>query len=450
MSEYFFEQMRGLLGARYTEFKAAYDLKPRHKALRVNTLKVSPNGFLPLFESVNPSAAALRPNPLCAQSFYTDIKPSTDPLYHAGLYYMQEPSASAAVAAFAPFIGERTLDLCAAPGGKATQAAAVMNGRGVLFCNDPERSRVAALKENIARLGVRNAVVTNATAADYVKAGFCEYFDTLIIDAPCSGGGMMRYETVPYTAEIVNGCAERQRRILDDAVKLLCGGGYMLYSTCTFSERENEENIAYLLDKGFETVDIPLKDGEERGIGIADARRIYPHNFDGEGHFYCVLKKTVGSRREIERAALKPIKVNVCGAVLDAVSYSDVARLPAEFPELGFIKKFTAAGSVGVSLFERVTNNVRDKRTGKRDHKAEFSHELTHALTADEVRAVGSAELGADGARRYIRGEQLDISAPTGMKIATVCGYALGWVKSAPTGSGEQALKNLYPKSLRV
>ena len=215
----FFEHMQSLIGARYAEFKAAYDCKPRFKALRVNTLKISTDEFCALF------GGALERNGLCAQSFYCEVKPSLDPLYHAGLYYMQEPSASAAVAAFAPYIGERVLDLCAAPGGKATQAAAVMDGRGIIFCNDPEYKRVRALTENIERLGVRNAVITCNAADDYVRAGFEGFFDTLIVDAPCSGGGMTRYEVVPYSRDIVRGCAERQRAILVQAVKLLAAGG---------------------------------------------------------------------------------------------------------------------------------------------------------------------------------------------------------------------------------
>ena len=212
MPDYFFEQLRELLGGEYADFKRAYDEKPRHKALRVNTKKISPDAFLRLTD------IAARRNPLCENSFYTAVKPSLDPLYHAGLYYMQEPSASAAVAAFAPFIGMRVLDLCSAPGGKATQAAAYMRG-GVIFCNDVEQKRIAALRENIERLGIVNATLTRATAAEYVRYGGEEWFDTLIVDAPCSGGGMMRYENVQLSAEIVAGCAKRQREILDSAAR---------------------------------------------------------------------------------------------------------------------------------------------------------------------------------------------------------------------------------------
>lgn len=425
MDGYFFEQMQELLGARYAEFKAAYDGKPRFKALRVNTLKISEGEFCAL------CGCALEKNGLCAQSFYCDVKPSLDPLYHAGLYYMQEPSASAAVAAFAPYIGERVLDLCAAPGGKATQAAAVMNGRGIIICNDPEYKRVSALAENIERLGVTNAVITRNTADDYVKAGFSGYFDTLIADAPCSGGGMTRYETVPYTRDIVRGCAERQRAILAQAVKLLAAGGHMLYSTCTFSREENERNIEFLQTLGLKTMSVPLPFGVERGIDVADARRIYPHNFDGEGHFYCVLEKPCGEAAQ-PRPPLrgKSRTVKIGGAALDATEFDGRTVLPIFAPRLDGLNVVR----LGVPVF-----NGKDEPT----------HALSHALTREQAAAVGTVEL-CERAADYLKGAELDICAPRGPALATVSGFALGWVRSARSGGGEPVLKNLYPKALRL
>ena len=425
MNEYLFKQMKELLGSRYDDFVNAYETKPRRKSLRVNTLKISVDDFVALF------GGEIESNPLCAQSFYTTVKPSLDPLYHAGLYYMQEASASAAVAAFAPFIGTRVLDLCAAPGGKTTQAAAFMRGRGVIFCNDVEQKRVRALCENIERLGVTNAVVTNSTASDYRAAGFDGYFDTLIVDAPCSGGGMTRNEDVPLSAEIVAGCAARQREILADAAELVAGGGYMLYSTCTFSREENEDNIEFLAARGFDTVDIPLRAGEERGIGVPDARRIYPMNFDGEGHFYCVLKKRGGADSDLRAERAKKITTKIGGLEL---------RVEKAGSDL-FMREFE---------MPKISGGVRVIHSGVRVTDGnEYAHALSHALTKEQVESAGTVELGAL-AEKYIRGEQLSLAAPKGFRIATVSGYALGWVKSAPSGDGDSVLKNLYPKMLRL
>ncbi len=426
MNEYFFEYMRALLGEQYNAFYDAYTNKPRHKALRVNTNKVTVDGFKSMF------GGELKQNPLCTNSFYCNVKPSLDPLYHAGLYYMQEPSASAAVAAFAPFIGECVLDLCAAPGGKSTQAAEYMNG-GVLFCNDSEYKRTKALAENVERLGIDNAVITCGTAGDYVKAGFTEYFDTLIVDAPCSGGGMMRYEQVPYSENIVKGCADRQRAILADAVKLLQGGGYMLYSTCTFAKEENEDNVNYLRLLGMRTVDIPLHAGAERGIDMPDARRIYPIDFDGEGHFFCVLQKIAGGKNELpplrkKRGTVKfgDLKLGV-SEIVGKRTILDLDDL--DIPDLSGLNVIC----VGTPVFD----------------DGAPSHALTHAFDGDSVKKFGAVELG-EYAHNYIAGEQIQLNAPSGNLIATVNGCALGLVKSAAGGDGVRVLKNKYPKRLRV
>ncbi len=441
MQDAFLKHMQNIIGARFDEFKHAYETKPRFKALRVNTLKISVADFIALadkYERAGVCEYGLRKNALCDRSFYTTVKPSLDPLYHAGLYYMQEPSASAAVAAFAPFIKGDVLDLCAAPGGKSTQAAAFMAG-GTLFCNEPEIKRARALAENLDRLGINNAVVTVSDARAYRKAGYDGHFDSLVADVPCSGGGMTRYESVPYSAEIVAGCAARQREILADAAELLKSGGYMLYSTCTFSVEENEKNIEYLVkEKGFATVDIPLRTGEERGIDCPNARRIYPHNFDGEGHFYCVLKKTDGGTRggaDCERVKRAAVKVG--GLQLDCYNVRGrdvVERADAKFDGLNFIR-------VGAEVWERT-----DKRGGEK----KISHAFAHALTKEQVSAFGAVELGAENARRYIRGEQLGADASLGDLIATIDGYALGKVKAAADGAGGYALKNLYPRALRI
>lgn len=436
--DYFFEQMRALLGGRYNDFIAAYETKPRHKALRVNTAKLSVENFLALAGNDR----ALKPNPLCAQSFYTAVKPSLDPLYHAGLYYMQEPSASAAVEAFSPFIGRRVLDVCAAPGGKSTQVAAKMKG-GVIFCNDVDRKRVSALEENIARLGIRNAVTTLASAKDYRNAGFDGYFDTLVVDAPCSGGGMMRYENVPYSAEIVAGCAARQREILDDATELLSVGGYLLYSTCTFAPEEDEKTVEYIIEKGFEPVDTPLEAGEERGLGIPQARRIYPHNFDGEGHFFCILKKleNTNSPRALEPCAikcarLKTKKVRVFGKSADAAVIGGIPTLvdldTFELPESGLRYR-----TVGAPVFER-------------DGRERASYAYSHALSAGELSEVPTVELDEENAMRYIAGEQIFADAEKGEVVVTHKGFALGTGRCAPDGAGTTVVKNLYPKHLRI
>lgn len=244
---------------------------------------------------------------------------------------------------------------------------------------------------------------------------------------------MMRYESVPYSENIVKGCAERQREILKDAVKLLCGGGYMLYSTCTFAKEENEDNINYLRLLGMRTVDIPLLVGTERGIDMPDARRVYPMNFDGEGHFYCVLQKTSGGQVELPklRKKVKAVKFdNFIMPVAEIVGKRVILDIDDTcFPDMSGLNVIVA----GTLVFD----------------DGAPSHALTHALDSDSVKKLGAVELG-ELSRDYIAGKQIDISAPSGNLIATVNGYALGLVKSAAGGDGTRVLKNKYPKHLRL
>ena len=255
---------------------------------------------------------------------------------------------------------------------------------------------------------------------------------------------MMRYENVPLSAEIVAGCAKRQREILDSAARLLQNGGYMLYSTCTFSREENEDNIEYMIGKGFAPVDIPLRDGETRGIGMPDARRIYPHRFDGEGHFYCVLQKRVGGVSGLPFSKTEKTKEHIGGAVVDCIKTDGAILLPTDIARIG-----VRTVRRGIEVYDGASAGrcaVRDRRS----RSAEPSHALTHALDRGQVASFGAIELSESDALKYIRGEELAADAPKGTLVATYKGYALGLVKSARSGTGEPVLKNLYPKALRV
>lgn len=240
---------------------------------------------------------------------------------------------------------------------------------------------------------------------------------------------MMRYESVPYSENIIKGCAERQRAILDDAVKLLRRGGYMLYSTCTFAKEENEDNVNYLQVLGMRTVDIPLLSGAERGIDMPDARRIYPMNFDGEGHFFCVLQKTDGNSADCAAMRKKRSKAKFGGLELSV----------AEIVGKRVILDFDIPDLSGLNVIVAGTPVYDDGAP---------SHALTHALSTDSVNKLGAVELG-DFAHDYLAGEQITLAAPRGNLIATVNGYALGLVRSSAGGDGTSVLKNKYPKRLR-
>ena len=210
-------------------------------------------------------------------------------LHEAGGWYLQEPSAMAPVAALNPQPGERVLDLCAAPGGKSTQIAAHLGGKGLLVSNEPVPKRAAVLSRNLERMGVTNALAVSAYP-DQLAAQWPAYFDAVLVDAPCSGEGMFRRHPETreeWSPEAPAGCAKRQREILAAAARLVRPGGRMVYSTCTLNTMENEENISWFLT---EHSDFSVCPFQLPGVdGTAGMATLFPHRVRGEGHFLALL-----------------------------------------------------------------------------------------------------------------------------------------------------------------
>ncbi len=261
----FLEKMKVLLGGEYEKFLASYD-QPRKYGLRVNTLKISPGELQEL------APFHLTKIPWIENGFFYEEQdaPGRHPLYHAGLYYLQEPSAMTPASVLPVEPGNRVLDLCAAPGGKATELGAKLQGQGLLVANDISASRAKALLKNIEVCGISNAFVTTETPAR-LAAQFPEFFDRILVDAPCSGEGMFRKDAAAvraWDAEKPIACAKQQREIIRRAADMLAPGGWMLYSTCTFSPEENEQIIAGLLRERMDLVlaDIPPYEGFAQGI----------------------------------------------------------------------------------------------------------------------------------------------------------------------------------------
>lgn len=261
----FLERMQIFLGSEYEAFLAGYEL-PRNFGLRVNTLKISVEDFVDL------APFHLTKIPWIDNGFYyqREDAPARHPFYNAGLYYLQEPSAMTPADILPVVPGERVLDLCAAPGGKATALAAKLRGRGLLVANEISASRAKALLKNLEVFGVKNSFVTNE--APYRLAGqFEEAFDKILVDAPCSGEGMFRKDMAnarAWSLDKVEDCAKTQREITAQAVHMLRPGGLLLYSTCTFSPEENEGTVAYLLETHpeLELLEVPMYEGFSRGM----------------------------------------------------------------------------------------------------------------------------------------------------------------------------------------
>ncbi|WP_234410358.1 RsmB/NOP family class I SAM-dependent RNA methyltransferase [Caldalkalibacillus mannanilyticus] len=260
----FERRMIQLLGEEYPKFIESFS-DPRHYGLRINTLKWS------VEEALHHLPFELSAIDWVKEGFYysENERPAKHPYYQAGLYYIQEPSAMAPGATIPIMPGDRVLDLCAAPGGKSTQVAARLQGKGVLVSNDISNERIKALVKNIELFGVKNAIVTNETP-DKLATVFEQYFDKILIDAPCSGEGMFRKNPEmikSWEQHNVDSCVVMQKDILEEAAKMLRDGGYILYSTCTFAPEENEKQMARFLatHPEFQLCPIDEVSGYQRG-----------------------------------------------------------------------------------------------------------------------------------------------------------------------------------------
>ncbi len=301
-AEYFEARERALLGERYDTLYAA----PQETAARgvtVSALRTTPEGFAARADF------PLRPSPFCKAAFVVeqpDFKPGRHPYHHAGVFYSQEPSASSAAPLLGVRPGMRVLDLCAAPGGKSSQLAAALQGQGLLVSNEYVAARAEILKSNLERMGVSNAVVLNETPAR-IAAALPEFFDRVLVDAPCSGEGMFRKEPAAlaqHCEALVKQCAELGADILDSAAAALAPGGELVYSTCTFAPEEDEGQVAAFLQRHPEftladvlgNVDYTFgSEGEANRTGglpldVSKVRRIWPCQ-GGEGHFMARLVK---------------------------------------------------------------------------------------------------------------------------------------------------------------
>lgn len=314
----FENRMKSLLGAEYEAFYEALCHEEAVKGLRVNLHKTSPDAF-----AAN-APFLLEPIPYVKGGYIVseEAHAGKHAYHHAGAYYMQDPGAMASVAALPDSLWEREglkiLDLCAAPGGKTTQLASLCAGKGgAVLANEYVSARSRILAGNVERMGLDNVLVTNADSK-YIAKWYPDFFDLVVVDAPCSGEGMYRKNDLAiseWSPENVVMCAARQREILENAVATVAPGGYLLYSTCTYSTEENEERVAELLsrypwlelvpchpDVAAHTADgIDVFGGQRPELSLC--RRFYPHVCRGEGQFVALLR-----RREEHQACGTPIK----------------------------------------------------------------------------------------------------------------------------------------------
>ena len=423
----FLERIQAQLGAEYPDFLASLE-RPRAVALRLNSLK-GPAPKLPFTRDNVP----WEPN-----GYYYDpqARPGLHPYHDAGVYYLQEASAMSAVALLDPQPGERVCDLCAAPGGKSTQIAGRLLGKGFLLSNEINPKRAKILSRNMERMGVSNSLVTNEHPARLAEK-YAGFFDRVLIDAPCSGEGMFRKEEAAVTdwsPETVLMCANRQKEILHSGAALVKPGGRLVYSTCTFAPEENEDCISQFLQAHPEFTPEPVDAPWFTPAG-AGAFRLWPHKLLGEGHFVAVLRKQAG-----EEASLSTVKEERLPREWAAFAKDLEINLPEGIPLFFGQSLYLAPPDMPDLRGIRVLRPGLELGEVKKDR-----FEPAHALALWLKTAARTENLPSDGNAigAYLRGETLP-SQTRGWPLVQTDAFSIGWGK----GDGK-VLKNHYPKGLR-
>ena len=474
--EYFEQRERALLGDRFDVLYAAPQ-ETAERGVTVSALRSSPEQFAAKADF------PLEASPFCKAAFVVhqpdDLKfrPGRHPYHHAGVFYSQEPSASSAAPLLGVQPGMRVLDMCAAPGGKSSQLAAALQGRGVLVSNEYVAARADILKSNLERMGVSNAVVLNETPARIADA-LPEFFDRVLVDAPCSGEGMFRKEPVArqqHCEALVKQCAELGAEILDCAAAVLAPGGQLVYSTCTFAPEEDEGQVAAFLQRHPEftladalgNVDYTFgSEGEANRTGglpldVSKVRRIWPSQ-GGEGHFMARLVKA-GTPRVLPAEGEYTAEEQLWLAAAEAAGKKAKGKggKPARslaawhafagqyFPALADRPAVVHGGGVLLPVPFPQTN-LHVLRAGVfvgSVQKGRFVPEH-HLFTAFGAQCVNREELTLDDPRcvEYLSGREVEARiAADGWCCVTVDGWPLGGGKV----SGGR-VKNHYPKALRL
>lgn len=389
--------------------------------------------------------------------YYLKERPSftLDPAFHAGTYYVQEASSMFMEQALKQSVdlsqSLRVLDLCAAPGGKSTHLLGLISEDSLLVSNEVIRSRASVLAENIQKWGYPNVLVTNNDPDHFKK--LTGYFDVIVVDAPCSGEGLFRKDAQAmneWSPDNVALCSQRQRRILSDVWPALKENGIVIYSTCTFSEEENENNLVWLKNEQDATF-IELNTDPSWGIETikkeeAIGYRFYPHKVNGEGFFISVMKKR--SPQQPIRARSKKTFTGASKKITEQLNQWILQ--PERFR---FIQQDDLLIMIVADLLEEVEYLSHQLHiVNKGTAVAEVKHEKLipeHALALSvylNKENVKSIEVDRDQALAYLRKENLMLAeGERGFALLTYEGNPIGWVNLLGN-----RLNNLYPSSWRI
>ncbi len=448
----FENRMKELLQDEFPAFLQGFE-EERHGGVRFNSLKLSKEEW----ERIAPFDTLQVP--WINNGYYYNLtdQPAKHPYYFAGLYYIQEPSAMTPACILPVQPGDKVLDICAAPGGKSTELAAKLQGKGVLVSNDISNSRAKALLKNLELFGSRNSLILSE-APGKLTDRFRGYFDKILVDAPCSGEGMFRKSPAimknweQYGVEYYH---KLQLEILDAVLPMLAPGGMLVYSTCTFSPEEDEGSLQYILDN-YPDMHVVKPELQYEGFSeghpewipngseeLKNAIRLWPHKLNGEGHFVALLQKEdSGERRSFSTNKKAPklpeevtgflgrLKMDISEERLE-VREDRLYLLPEDIPDLKGLRIMRS----GLLLGEIKKNRF------------EPSQALACALHMDEYDAVYNMDINDEDVIRYLKCETINAKTPVKDGFVLVCagGFPIGWAKAQ-----NDTLKNKYLPGWRM
>jgi len=451
------QSLENVKGFNQEAFEAVHQSGEQITSIRINPKKEVAGYQLQVIhgEQTVASNQQLATVPWCPYGFYLETRPSftLDPSFHAGAYYVQEASSMFLWEALKQTVGntiqQKVLDLCAAPGGKSTLLSTYFDD-GLVVSNEVIKSRANILVENITKWGNDNVVVTNNDPQHFQQLP--NFFDVIVVDAPCSGSGLFRRDPNAideWSENNVQLCGQRQQRILADVLPALKEGGILIYSTCSYSEAEDEEIADWLVEElGMESLPLVLQDDWNVIETISSKQkahgyRFYPDKVKGEGFFIAAFKKTIASEEKKlkEQSLTLPSKQEL----LVMQSFIQLPETYSIFKHSDYLK---AMPQQWVQDVKNLSAHLYIKKAGTdlgavKGKDFVPQHEL--AVSSLSLADMASIELSKEDALEYLRRKDVVVDAPRGWTLVKYNGLALGWIKVLPN-----RINNYYPQEWRV
>jgi len=455
------QSLEGIKGFNSKAFEAVHVSGEQVTSVRLNRLKAeslkqNAKSMEDAALSLKPLAFSIKkPVPWCENGFYLSERPSFtfDPLFHAGAYYVQEASSMFLWEMIKQTVGTATnkkvLDLCAAPGGKSTLLASYFRD-GLIVSNEVIKSRAAILTENIIKWGADNVIVTNNDPKDFQRLE--NYFDVIVIDAPCSGSGLFRKDPNAineWSEENVNLCSLRQQRIVADVLPALKQNGILIYSTCSYSKQEDEEVLDWLMENyQLSTVHCPLSTDwniveVQSDKHQAHGYRFYPDKIKGEGFFIAAFTKTNGEEESYHSAQNLQLANKQ-----ELEQLRSFIPLPQTYSVFKQNEALRAIKETWLTSLQQLAKHLYIKKAGVElgiIKGKDFipSHEL--AVSMIPLQSLAAIELSKEDALQYLKRKEFVTDAPKGWTLVKYCGLSLGWIKVLPN-----RINNYYPQEWRI